>query len=153
MLAGAEEHVPCTTWATATILCREHMLASQSPVIIIHNISIFYFIPPHFFSSVSSRLTQIAAIIAKSTPGAHLTKYVCLSAKISRMLKKLLEMCATACPPQVISADRSNQSPLTSISTGRPSAAFLNTTWDFVESTDGQIGLSAAECTYERTVP
>lgn len=83
---------------------------------------------PHFFSSVSSRLTQIAAIIAKSTPGAHFTKYVCLSAKICVTLKKLLEICATACPPQVISADRSNQSPFTSISTGRPSAAFLKTT-------------------------
>ncbi len=60
---------------------------------------------------------------------------VCLSPKIWRTLKKLLEMCATGRPPKVILADRSNQSPVTSNSISLPSDWFWRWTVDRDEST------------------
>ena len=70
---------------------------------------------------------------------------VSLSAKISLTLKKLREICATGWPPNVIFADRSNQSPRTSSSTSWPSDAFLKWTLDSEASTGGyQISATAA---------
>lgn len=110
----------------------------------------------HLSFSLSSKQTQMAAMRVRSTFGATVTKYcaapehvsgkksfrkwsktpssgtltVSLSAKISLTLKKLRDICATGCPPQVMLAERSNQSPFTSISTWRLSDALVNSTWD-----------------------
>ena len=73
--------------------------------------------------------------ISRERKGGGKKLTVSLSAKISRMLKMLREMCATGSPPKVTLAERSYQVPRTSSSTCRPSDSFLKATVDSLART------------------